>query len=169
MLPAAETLKNDSLAEQTLIFEVEKGEQHSSHFEHEHGFTIGVGATFSAGLPCVGESEISVSATTEHTWTLGRTTTIRTTYKAQFPVNAPPCSKITAKGVVQKAELEVPYEVVSRGKQSGVEVTSGGTWSGVTTWDLEYEVQQVFDEAQLSDMACWAELSSDPAEVPSDS
>lgn len=145
---AFETLDNDSSVQQTMEFVVAATEEHSSHFEHEHGFSIGVGASFKAGIPFVGEGEVQVSATTEHTWTFGTTETIGKTYEARFPVNAPPYSRVVAKGIVQRGELEVPYRVVSRGKKSGVEVHSGGTWSGVTTWDLQFEVSELPDDGE---------------------
>lgn len=133
-----QTLSNDTDIEQTFGFKVDASETHTSSFEYSTGFTVKVGAEFKAGIPLIGETGISVDITNRHTWSFGNTTEAKKTYTADFPIKAPPRTKIIAVASIKKATFSVPYIMYLKSKKTGIKVDSYGTYSGITTWDLTY-------------------------------
>jgi hypothetical protein len=133
-----QTLSNDSDVEQTFSFKVNKSETHTSTFEYSSGFTVKIGTEFKAGIPVVGKFGLNVETTNCQTWTFGYSTESKKTYATDFPIKAPPRTKIIAVTYIKKATLSVPYIMHLKSKKTGVKVDTYGTYSGITTWDLTY-------------------------------
>ncbi|KAF3484075.1 hemolytic lectin LSLb [Arthroderma uncinatum] len=137
-----ESVTNGSDINQTVEFELSDTKSTSTNFEHSHGFTVGVEVSGKVEIPFVAEGELKVSASTTHTWTWGKTETESKTFTSKFSAAAPPHKKVTATASITRATVEVPYTMYWRSVATGNEVSSSGTYRGVTFWNLSSVVKQ---------------------------
>lgn len=94
------------------------------------------------GIPIVDEGTFSVDTSTTNTWTWGSTTSYSTDYTETFPVTASPNTTVLASALVDQGTLNVPYTMYMSSKSTGVSVTTTGTWTGVSSWDLRYTLTE---------------------------
>lgn len=140
---ANQVLTNNSDVQQTMIFKVEQSEIHSTNFEYSQGFSIKLGMEFSVGIPFFAESKFNVETTLDQSWTFGETKQFEKRYSQEFPLTALPKSKIKATASVNKGNLNVPYIMTLKSKRTGFKVETKGIFSGVSTWDLRYVVENI--------------------------
>ncbi|KAK0491950.1 hypothetical protein EDD18DRAFT_1321316 [Armillaria luteobubalina] len=138
---ANQTLTNNSDDEQEMSFSFSETVTHTSKFEYTTGFEIEVGMEFSAGIPLVTESKISVSVSHKNEFIFGTENTFSKMYTANFPVKAGPKKTVRGVSSVQEGTLEVPYTIHLASKSTGVWVETKGVWRGVSSWDLHHDIR----------------------------
>ncbi|CAH2299215.1 Hypothetical predicted protein [Pelobates cultripes] len=109
-----------------------------STFSQDHGFTVKAGAeiTFSAGIPCIDDSdEIALNTSVAHTWDFTKTNEIQNTFPVNIDVIVRPHSRMRVVASVMEAVLEVPYSATIH-TMFGSEATIKGMWKGVTHYNL---------------------------------
>ncbi|KAJ7098520.1 hemolytic lectin [Mycena belliarum] len=139
---ASQTIDNNTDVSQQTTVDISVTETHTSTFEHTWGFTITVGTTFSAGIPFVTGGEVSLSVSTEKTFTWGSSNEISRLWSGTFIATAPPHKTVKAVSTVTKGTITVPYTITLASK-SGATATAKGIWNGVSTWDLRNTVNEV--------------------------
>ncbi|CAG8531494.1 10497_t:CDS:2 [Diversispora eburnea] len=142
-----QTLTNNTDAIQTMAFKVSESQRHTSKFEHTSGFSLTIKTEFSVGIPEIMKADIGLEVTTtSNTYTYGEEISSEKIYLAEFPVNCLPKSKVVAVATINKGNLTVPYIMHLKSKNTGFKIDTYGTYSGVTTWNLGYTVDQISDE-----------------------
>jgi hypothetical protein len=136
---ATQRLVNNSPLEQTMMFAVNETIQEESHFERTVGFAVEVGRQLTVGVPFMSASA-SISISAGITWTSGQSITRSHSYTATFPLTVEPNSVFRASAFVRKSKVSVPYVMFFESNETGAIRVSRGTWSGVSTWGLDYEV-----------------------------
>ncbi|KAF7368218.1 Hemolytic lectin LSLb [Mycena venus] len=121
---------------------VSETKTHTSTFDYTLGFTITVGATFSAKLPYVANGKVTTSVANQHQFKWGSTDSITHHWSATFNATIPPHKTIKAVSTVTQGTLTVPYTITLSSK-SGITTTTKGTWSGTSTWDLKNTVTEI--------------------------
>jgi hypothetical protein len=138
---ATQRLVNNSPLEQSMSFAVNETIQEESHFERTVGFSVEVGRQLSVGVPYLTASN-SISISAGMTWTSGSSVVRSHSYTATFPLRAEPYSAYRASATVMKSTLKVPYVMYFESNQTGAIRVSRGTWSGVSTWGLDYDLMK---------------------------
>eukprot|EP01084_Bolivina_argentea_P149280 260793_1 len=133
-------IENKTDTEQQTEFEVNETKSNESSFNHEHGFTVKVGTSFSAGIPLVEQKTISIDASTAHTWKYGETNTTEQQWTGKFTVKCPPHKSIVAQAIITKAVMNVPYTITVK-NGLGDTKKSTGVWKGVSTYNLALKVE----------------------------
>ena len=76
-------------------------------------------------------------------WKFGTQESFSKTYAATFNLKAGANSKIRATATVSTAVISVPYTITSYPKRDpSIEVETKGTWTGLTSWNLTYTVDE---------------------------
>lgn len=93
----------------------------------------------------VADGQLTISTEFSHTFTVGYQTSFQQTYKASFPVKAPPHTTVHAVSTVTKGTLEVPYTLLviitfPLDPPFKFGYTMDGIWHGVSTWDLHHKI-----------------------------
>jgi hypothetical protein len=133
---------NDTDLPQKMTATFGKVAKNTSSFKREHGFSFGVSATQEWGLPTVAQGSVTVTASTQHKWTEGRTQESEDTRTYTFPVVVPARSTVTAKATVSQLKLDVPYTVKGKSKITGETIISTGTWQGISLGKISYSLSQ---------------------------
>ena len=131
-----DTLENNTPREQSNMTNFESKAERTSTFEHAHGFSVSFEIEKKFGLPEVAQSTLTISTTTTHNWTEGRSETVADTRNYNFSVVVPPHTTITAKAIVKQAVLNVPYTAVGYSKITKQTIPIEGVWKGVTVGDI---------------------------------
>ena len=92
-------------------------------------------------MPTFVESKLLFEASTNNTWTWGKTTEYSTQYAAKFRVKAGPRKSVRVSSVVNQGMLDVPFTMYMSSKSTGVKVQTTGTWRGVSSWDPRHTVK----------------------------
>ena len=129
---------NESSHPQTTEFSFSETVSNTSTFTHQWGVSVSVGAQFGCSLPFIAEGKISAKASGSVSLTWGKSETIQKTYSGKYPVKAGPNTKITCKVEANEAKFDVPYTMYFKSGKS-----SGGTWSGVSTWDVKTSFKEI--------------------------
>eukprot|EP01084_Bolivina_argentea_P149279 260792_1 len=135
-----ENFENPTDAEQQFTFKYNKTTSNERSFIHEHGFTVKVGTSFSAGIPFVEQKEISLETSTTHTWTYGETNAEKQQWEGKFPVTCPPHKTIVAQAIFTASVMNVPYTITVK-NGLGDTKKSTGVWKGVSTYNLALKVE----------------------------
>uniref|UniRef100_A0A8C5W958 Tachylectin 2 domain-containing protein n=1 Tax=Leptobrachium leishanense TaxID=445787 RepID=A0A8C5W958_9ANUR len=110
----------------------------TSNFTHEHSFTMKKGAmiTFSAGIPCIDETDgkISIKERAIHTWNM-ETIGTRDSFTSASDVTVPPNKSLCMTASVTRAVLKVPYRAQIC-TMFGYRATIKGTWIGSSFYNL---------------------------------
>ena len=116
-----------------------------SSFTHSHKFMIGISSTLSvtANLPSVSVGgSLTVSTSLTSGISLTKETTKTTSYTTESPVEVPAGKGIMVEAVVQKANLDVPWNAkIINGL--GAAATIGGQWKGVTTFNFRVTQEDI--------------------------
>lgn len=134
------SMENDSDVAQTMkfTFTITKGKTSSA--THTVNFRYGIGATFSAGFPGIGEfrCQLSFDFSQNHSFKESINQTITKSY--EFDLIVPAHGIQDAIATVQEAEMEIPYELVFdfQGTTRSVE----GLWKGVACSDATYTISK---------------------------
>jgi hypothetical protein len=136
---ATQRLENTTPLEQTMSFAVNETIEEESHFERTVGFEVQVGTELKVGVPYLTAST-SISISTSVEWTSGKSIVRSHSYTATFPLKVEPYGVYRASAVVRKSTLTVPYVMFFESNETGAIRVSRGTWSGVSTWGLDYQV-----------------------------
>jgi len=144
---ATQTLTNPTSGPQTMAFEVDETVGQTSSFENSvtKGVSLEIGRSFEASIPVVDAKvggSLTLGLSRSETWAYGVAESFSKSYKASFPVAAPPQTKIQCTATVSKCLLDVPYNMILRAK-NGIQVPSEGMWSGITSWDLQSEFKEI--------------------------
>ena len=129
---------NESSHPQSTEFSFSETVSNTSTFTHQWGLAISAGATFGCSLPFIAEGKISAKASASVTLTWGKSETFQKTHSGKYPVKAGPHSKIKCKVEANEAKLDVPYTMYFKSGK-----TSGGMWSGVSTWDVKTSFKEI--------------------------
>lgn len=111
-------------------------------FEHSHGFSLGVKATFKTGIPFIASGEIETEASTQHQWTVGEEKSKTTTIGMQLAIKVPPESTRKVDGYFKNTTMTVPAKVYSRSKLTGVTAVTEVEYRGTSVWDFSYTIQE---------------------------
>eukprot|EP01083_Nonionella_stella_P054908 144900_1 len=122
---------------------VQKQLSQKSSFQFKTGFSITFGVKGKAGVPCVAEGEVSLSATGSVEFVWGSEQTSTQTYGAVFDVNAGPGEIVEGVATVNYAEIEMPYKITLETIGGGVQFTSEGIWTGQTSWNLSFQTRKL--------------------------
>lgn len=135
---AVQEICNESSLPQSKEYSFSETVSNTSNFTHQWGLSISVGVAFGCSLPCIAEGKISVNASASVSLTWGKSQTFQKTHSGKYPVQAGPHTKVKCKVVANEAKLEVPYTIHFKSGK-----TSGGMWSGVSTWDVNTSFKEI--------------------------
>lgn len=140
---STQTVRNDTSVPQSgvkVIFERKAIE--TSSFQRENGFAFKVSAEAKVDVPFVGSADVAVETSTEHKWTFGTQESKEDTRSYELTVDVPPRSVVVAKATVTMIQTDIPYTAEGYSKTTGAEITSSGTWSGVSASEILYSIEQ---------------------------
>jgi hypothetical protein len=127
---------------QTVKLTIAVTTSNTSTFEHLYGITITGTVRGSYGVPVValGEVELSVAVKAELKWGEQTTDTYSTTL--EVPATAEPNSEVTAVATATKSDIEVPFTVTWKSKQTGYQVKTKGIYRGTSYWDIKSKIKE---------------------------
>lgn len=133
-------LQNKTDIQQSMVFSftVTEGKTHST--SHTVGFSYGIESSFSAGFSNFSELNFSFDFNFSCNRTFEESINTVITKAYEFPLFVPAYSKYVAKGIVQEAEMEIPYELMFDLK--GVRRSVKGLWKGVAKSKASYEIEK---------------------------
>ncbi|KAK4457629.1 hypothetical protein QBC42DRAFT_212215 [Cladorrhinum samala] len=134
-LAAEQVLENDTDLEQSTTMTLTTTETSTHEVVNTSGFQGS--AKFTAGLPLVGSTEITVGGSYEHK--VGNTTSTSEAYGSTAPIKAGPHTSVTGQLFLNKGKLEIPVTVTYRNKE-GVEATMEGLYKGVTFYNPQTKI-----------------------------
>jgi len=140
MLLASQTLRNHTGQKQSMKFTVNQEVTNESTFNNTAGISVTVGTTFSAKVPMMGDSEISMSATAsyEHSW--GGSKSTKQSWSQEFPVEVDANKTVKAKAIVKKVVMDVPYVATLKSSATGKVAYVRGVWKGTHTYDIDQTI-----------------------------
>ena len=100
-------------------------------FKHTVGASLSVGATFSVGVPVVGEAEISTSLTLSYEHTFGKKTSKSESRTATLPCPAPAHRYVVCDGMINVVKMSVPYTMTIKHKHYGCTCDTKGVYENV--------------------------------------
>jgi hypothetical protein len=111
---------------------ITSSETYTKHWNHHVGFTLGIKSTTSfettiKAVDVTQEIEVSFEASYGHEWGSGESKTAERTY--EFHIDTAGQQHILAEGIVQQADLNIPYTIVY--KMGDVTREVQGEWQGV--------------------------------------
>lgn len=133
--------KNDGDVEQIMTFSLSVTEGKTSSTTHTVNFSYGIGATFSAGFPSVGEINCQLSFDFSHNHSFNECISRAITKSYEFPLTVPAHDTYIAKATVYEAKMEIPYELVF--DFGGGHRSARGVWKGVVCSKARYDVERV--------------------------
>ena len=131
----------------TPVFRKSHSEGESSNWEFSSGLTLGVQAEFSAGIPLLGQSKVTLSAEQHFDWTTG--SAYDETYSDEIEVSAeaPPNTCIEIEGTYTTADVDIPFTAdVTTKNSDGTQTTEtgvAGVYHGVLVSVLHVEVRDI--------------------------
>ena len=125
----------------TFSFSMTEGKTHS--ISHTIGFSYGINSSFKAGFSGFGEINFELSFSFSHSHTFEQSTSTGTTKSFEFPLTVPAHSSYVAKGMVNEAEMEIPYELVF--DFGGARRKVRGHWKGIACSKATYQVDKKED------------------------
>lgn len=135
----SQTFTNKTDLNQIMEFTFSETRTSTYTFEHSHGFGITVGTKGKIGIPFVAEGEISLEASTTHSWTFGSEISETVTFGTRFPVEARPGQTIIAKAAITRSIMDVPWTIYTKHVETGFEVQTHGTFHGVQYYHVNGE------------------------------
>ena len=135
-------VSNQTDVQQSMTAKFGKKAIETSSFDHQHGFAFSITGTKNFGVPNLVSGSISVNATTNHNWSIGKSETKEDSREYTFPVQVPKYSNVTAKATVKMIKLDVPYTIVGYSKRTGQKITSTGIWNGINASEVTYSLVQ---------------------------
>ena len=137
---AQQSMVNNGSIQQSMEFDFTVTQGTTKSSSHQIGFKYGVKIGFEASFfKLVGEKyEASFEFSHNHTFSEAMNKGISKTYR--FPLQVPPHTTYTAKGMVHEAEMEVPYELVF--DFGGKKKSLYGIWKGVAVSTATYEINE---------------------------
>jgi hypothetical protein len=128
--------ENKTSSEQELTFKFEVKAIETSSFNSSHGFTFSVSGETEVGIPLVGKTKVTMSASTTNTWEYGKSKSNEITRSVEIPVKVPSCTKVIGTAIVKSQKTTIPYTAVGKSKLTGEEIKLSGRWAGVQAGDI---------------------------------
>ena len=136
-----QTLCNDSDSDQSLTFTFSTMKGSTESVSTTIGCKFTLNASLSVGFSGFGEAGFGACFDVTSNLTLAESLAQTKTQTYTFPVKALPRTSCSAKGTVEEAKMEVPYELIL--DIGGVQRSFHGTWTGFAVSKANYKVQQL--------------------------
>lgn len=136
-------INNDSDVEQTATFSFSVIEGKTSSTTHTVNFSYGIGATFSAGFPSVGEINCQFSFNFSHDHSFQECINTAITRSYEFPLVVPAHNNYVARATVHEAKMEIPYQL--QFDFGGARRSVRGLWKGVACSRATYDIERIPD------------------------
>lgn len=137
---ATQSLVNNSSVQQSMEFAFLVTQGTTRSVSHQIAFKYGVKVGFKASFFSLVEGNFEATFEFSHSHTFSESMNKGTTKSYKFTLQVPPNSTYIAKGMVQEADMEVPYELVF--DFGGKRKSLYGIWKGVAVSTATYEVDE---------------------------
>lgn len=125
-----------------LVANMSRTVSETSSFEFHQGFTISVGASFKAGIPCIAEGEIKTEVSTSTDFTWGKASTTEMQVGSSVEIEVPPRSSQQVVASYKRSTVNLTATIYSKSKSTGVEVITKTQYKGTPVWGYNYTVQE---------------------------
>ena len=134
-------MENDTDVQQTMKFSFSVTEGRTVSTTHTVNFSYGIGATFSAGFPGIGEINCQLSFNFSHDHSFQECINIASTNSYEFPLVVPAHSTQVATATVDEVQMEIPYELMF--DFGGASRSVKGVWKGVACSKATYQIKTI--------------------------
>ena len=138
---AEQTLPNYTDLQQGMTFQFSTSRGTTTSVSTTVGFKFTISSSIEVGFEGFGKASLGFSAELSSSTTLADSLSKGETKTYTFPLVVPPHTTYTAKGMVNEANMDVPYELVF--DFGGTRKSIYGTWKGVAVSTATYVVKKV--------------------------
>lgn len=134
---------NTTNNQQTNTVTLRKLIEEESSFTSELGFMVTYGASFTAGIPDLGEATVSSSFTTSTRFEWGKVNRTSTEWSNAVPINMDPNSVYKVTATASVSNVDVPYTAYLQSPTTFFETTIDGVYKSVTHYDFDTKYEKV--------------------------